>query len=115
MGLGNSAHSYAPPLRRWNTRGWEDYRAAVLDGRSPEESRERVDQRAGKLEAIWLGLRSRSGIPMPRGVSKVRDTVDGWLERGLAVEEDGRLRLTAEGWLLLDELAVNLVDDDGRS
>lgn len=115
LGLGNGAHSYAPPVRRWNARAWEDYRAAVRDGRSPEESRERVDQRAEKLEAIWLGLRSSRGISMPRGVSKVRNRVDGWLERGLAVEEDGRLRLTTEGWLLLDELAVDLVDDDERS
>ncbi len=115
LGLGNGAHSYAPPVRRWNARAWEDYRAAVRDGRSPEESRERVDEKAEKLEAIWLGLRSRGGISMPRGVSKVKNRVDGWLERGLAVEEDGRLRLTTEGWLLLDELAVDLVDDDERS
>ncbi len=115
LGLGNGAHSYAPPVRRWNARAWEDYRAAVAAGRSPEESRESVEGEAARLEASWLSLRSRRGIPTPSGGSKVHDRVREWLERGLAVESGGRVRLTAEGWLLLDELAVDLVDAEERS
>lgn len=115
LGLGNGAHSYAPPVRRWNARSWERYRDRVAEGRSPEESRERIDEAAARLEAIWLGLRSQEGIPVPAEVSKVGDTVKGWLAQGLAVESDGRVRLTAEGWLLLDELTVDLVDDERRS
>lgn len=111
LGIGNGAHSYAPPVRRWNARAWERYREAVMEGRSPEESRETVVGEAAKLESIWLGLRSRSGIPTPRGVSKSGDIVAGWLERGLAIESDGRLRLTARGWLLLDSLSVDLAEN----
>ena len=33
---------------------------------------------------------------------------DAWTRRGLARSEDAVLRLTAEGWLLLDRLAVEL-------
>lgn len=115
LGLGNGAHSYAPPVRRWNTRAWEHYRDEVSAGRSPEESRERVEGDDARLENVWVGLRSRTGIPAPATVSKLRGRVDGWIRRGLAVEDEGRIRLTTEGWLLLDELTVGLADDERRS
>jgi hypothetical protein len=47
----------------------------------------------------------------------VRSLADGWAARGLGAERDGVLRLSAEGWLLLDRLAVDLAaaaDEDGR-
>ncbi|MDX1493154.1 MAG: radical SAM family heme chaperone HemW [Longimicrobiales bacterium] len=108
LGLGNGAHSYAPPVRRWNTRAWEQYRERVTQGRSPEESRERVEGDAARLEELWLGLRSRRGIPAPAPGSKAGSRVDRWLETGLAVRDQERIRLTPEGWLLLDELTVEL-------
>ena len=108
VGLGNGAHSYAPPVRRWNLRAWERYREEVVAGRSPEESRESVDHDASSLEEAWLALRTREGIPVPPSGTAKRTSVDRWLEDGLAVAEDGRVRLTAEGWLLLDTLAVEL-------
>src|SRR5690625_5745454 len=33
LGLGPSAHSFLPPLRRWNLRGWEAYRRTVAEDR----------------------------------------------------------------------------------
>lgn len=109
LGLGNGAHSYAPPVRRWNTRSWERYRKQVMAGCTPEESRETVDGDAARLEEAWLGLRTRDGIPAPPSESELRPRVDGWIADGLAVEEEGRVRLTSEGWLLLDTLAVELL------
>ena len=108
LGLGNGAHSYAPPVRRWNMRGWERYRETATAGASPEESRETVDAEASSLEEAWLALRTRAGIPMPPVGSDRRGVVDRWLREGLAVAEGGRARLTPEGWLLLDALAVEL-------
>lgn len=112
LGLGNGAHSYAPPLRRWNERDWETYRARVADGLSPEADREIVDEAAHALEQGWLGLRTREGIPRPEEDSKQGSLANRWVEHGLAVIEGPRLRLTPEGWLVLDRLTVDL--DDAR-
>lgn len=114
LGLGNGAHSYAPPIRRWNMRGWERYRETVAAGRSPEESRETVDAEASSLEEAWLALRTRGGIAMPAAESDRRGMVDRWLREGLAVSQGDRVRLTPEGWLLLDALAVDVARRPSR-
>lgn len=112
VGLGNGAHSYAPPVRRWNERDWEDYRGRAVAGRSPEAGRENVDPAAHALEREWLALRTREGIPSPPSGSKQAALVDRWVREGLAERSGDRVRLTGEGWLLLDQLAVDL--DDAR-
>ena len=106
--LGPGAHAYHPPLRRWNVRGWDDYRDAVAAGRLPTEDEETVDEETGGLERAWLLLRTDQGWPMRDAGDAVRRLAAGWEARGLAREADGRLRLTAEGWLLLDALAVDM-------
>jgi oxygen-independent coproporphyrinogen-3 oxidase len=107
LGLGNGAHSYAPPVRRWNEREWETYSARVVAGSPAEAAREVVDATAGALERAWLDLRTRKGIPRPLGGSQQDRLVRRWIGQGLAEEVDDRIRLTAEGWLLLDRLAVD--------
>ena len=109
LGLGNGAHSFAPPVRRWNLTDWAAYRDRCLAQRSPEEARERLDAAALRLERIWLALRTRRGwaLEEARG-SRAREVMEGWVDRGLALEVGGRIRLTPRGWLRLDELTVAL-------
>ncbi|MEX2467584.1 MAG: radical SAM family heme chaperone HemW [Gemmatimonadota bacterium] len=107
LGLGNGAHSYAPPVRRWNVRDWDAYRARVLSGIGGEESREIVDGDASELERVWLGLRTRTGVPEPEPGSRRALLVESWVENGLAVTGGGRVRLQPAGWLLLDRLSVD--------
>jgi len=108
LGLGNGAHSYAHPLRRWNHREWNAYRDATTAGLSPEEGREMLDADAIRLERLWLALRTDRGLPMRDWHDAPLRLVEGWKTRGLAVVADGLVRLTARGWLLLDRLAVEL-------
>jgi oxygen-independent coproporphyrinogen III oxidase len=104
LGLGPGAHSYLPPERRWNGRDWDDYRARLAAGGSPEEGRE-VAAEASELERLWLGLRTDRGAC----VGELAPAVFGpWVAAGWATLADGRLRLTPEGWLRLDRLAVEL-------
>jgi oxygen-independent coproporphyrinogen-3 oxidase len=108
LGLGNGAHSYGPPVRRWNVRDWEAYRARALSGQGGEEGREVLDSGARELERIWLSLRTRRGLTVPERGSRTARLVDSWVREGLAQVREERVRLTARGWLLLDRLAIDL-------
>jgi oxygen-independent coproporphyrinogen-3 oxidase len=108
LGLGNGAHSYAHPHRRWNVRDWALYRERVMAGRSPEEGREHIDAAAEALEHVWLSLRTRAGLPLAALAPDALALAERWRATGLARIEQDAVRLTPQGWLLLDRLAVEL-------
>jgi oxygen-independent coproporphyrinogen-3 oxidase len=108
VGLGNGAHSWAAGRRWWNHRSWNRYRDAVAHGQSAVEGDERPTGEQAELERLWLGLRTSDGLPLPAAGSPARGLVERWQGGGLAGAEGGRLTLTAPGWLLLDELVVEL-------
>lgn len=113
LGLGNGAHSYAAPVRRWNLREWDDYRREVFEGRSAEEGREELGADALRLERIWLGLRTTRGVEVSPLPPSARALTRRWVTEGLAAEEAGRLALSRRGWLMLDRLAVDLDSASG--
>jgi oxygen-independent coproporphyrinogen-3 oxidase len=109
LGLGNSSHSFLPPIRRWNLRAWDAYLERVHEGRLPVEDSEVVRGEAAQLEALWLGLRTSRGIPRDQlGSPAACALVAAWEAKGLASPVGPRIVLTPEGWLLLDRLAVEL-------
>ena len=122
LGLGNAAHSYCHPLRRWNVRDWGSYASRACNGELAVAGEEDVRGDPRRLEQVWLGLRTDRGVPWATVVPIAAKLVERWLRRGWARREGGageerrvgldhdddRLRLTAEGWLLLDRLAVEL-------
>ncbi len=112
LGLGNGAHSFTDPLRRWNVREWDDYARAAGAGALAVAGREEVGPDARRLERVWLGLRTDRGVPWAELTPGARRLAHEWEAAGLAAispgSEPGALRLTREGWLLLDRLAVDL-------
>ncbi|HXE58487.1 MAG TPA: radical SAM family heme chaperone HemW [Gemmatimonadales bacterium] len=122
IGLGPSAHSGLGDRRRWNRREWSAYARAVLAGEPAVEGVETLDAEALRLERLYLGLRTGTGLPVrqiPAG------TVEEWVSQGWATVVDGedpggtrsaygdadrepRVRLTVEGWLRLDALVSSL-------
>ncbi len=108
LGLGNSAHSFRKPLRRWNLRDWKEYSTSVAKGDSAIAGHEVLDRAALRLERIWLGLRARGGVSMASIPARATAVAERWMRRDWARVEAGRLRLTVEGWLLLDALAIEL-------
>lgn len=114
LGLGPGAHSFLPPVRRWNLRHWPAYRDAVSAGREAIETEERVEGDAARLERIWLALRTRDGLPAARLSAVQRTLVARWRERGWARELEDAVRLTPRGWLLLDRLALELDEAAGE-
>lgn len=107
--LGPGAHAFYPPLRRWNVRSWDAYRTILLDeGRLPTDGEETVDAETAGLERAWLLLRTDAGWPLADAGEAELRLAETWTAQGWAAIADGVLRLTAEGWLLLDRLAVEM-------
>lgn len=108
IGMGNSAHAFRAPTRRWNLRDWAAYRSAVAEGRSPVDGEETLDAPAAQLERIWLELRMAEGLPAAGLSVRAAALVERWRREGWSMDDPERVRLTPEGWLLLDELTVEL-------
>jgi oxygen-independent coproporphyrinogen-3 oxidase len=106
--LGPGAHAFHPPLRRWNVRGWDDYRRALAAGRLPVEDEEVLASDDAAMEAVWLGLRTDGGWPVEGAGDDQIALAGEWEARGWARIDEDALRLTADGWLLLDRLAVEM-------
>src|SRR5690606_28286668 len=84
------------------------YRDALSAGRLPVDGEERVEGAAHRLEEIWLKLRTDQGVALQQLDAAGRAEVERWCSTGWATMGDDTARLTAEGWLLLDRLAVKL-------
>jgi oxygen-independent coproporphyrinogen-3 oxidase len=108
LGLGPGAHSYLPPKRRWNVRDWHEYQQRLQNGKAPWEGEEIVAGDAASLERSWLGLRTNDGLSLEFLSAAQQARLAGWSQEGLATVSDGTARLTAQGWLLLDKLVVEL-------
>ncbi len=57
-----------------------------------------------KLEAMYLSLRTSSGIALEHFSSESQEFFQTWVSRGVAEISHGQLRLTAKGYIVLDGL-----------
>jgi oxygen-independent coproporphyrinogen-3 oxidase len=105
IGLGPSAHSGSGRRRSWNAREWEEYRRRVESDVPTLAGEELLDERAVRLEELYLGLRTDSGAPVASVPEPARRA---WVTAGWAVEDTGRVRLTPDGWLRLDALVASV-------
>ncbi len=105
IGLGPSAHSGFGMERRWNLREWQAYHDAAAAGQSLMGGREVLESGAIALEEVYLGLRTREGLPAGSIPEPARTS---WLAEGWARLEEDRIGLTAEGWLRLDALVASI-------
>jgi len=109
LGLGNSAHSFFPPVRRGNLRDWSAYLEAVSSGQLPLEGEDHPGEAGARIERLWLALRTDAGMGREAlHTSAARKLVRSWDERGLVHRDPDRVRMTVEGWLVLDSLVLEL-------
>jgi oxygen-independent coproporphyrinogen III oxidase len=108
LGVGNGAHSFDGVRRWWNHRDWLEYRSVLERGESPCADQEVVGPAGARLERIWLGLRTAEGLARHELAPPALARVDAWIASGWASPDPDRVRLTVEGWLLLDRLTVEL-------
>jgi oxygen-independent coproporphyrinogen-3 oxidase len=112
-GVGPGAHSHVGGTRWWNVRHPAAYAARLVEGVSPAQAREVLDDESRRVERVLLGIRLREGHPLadlsPAGRTAAGQAVaDGLLDR--AAHENGRAALTLRGRLLTDAVVRDLVD-----
>ena len=81
-------------------------------GTTPVAGSEDLTPEQLRLEALYLGFRTREGVALeviqghPRGQMVLSELV----EAGLVRQEDGRVKATARGLVVADRLPLRLAD-----
>jgi putative oxygen-independent coproporphyrinogen III oxidase len=109
-GIGPGAHSHVGGVRWWNVKHPQAYASRLVAGQSPALGREVLSAEQRRAERVMLELRLADGLSTSLLTPTERDRVAALLARGLAVKQDGKLILTAEGRLLADGVIRDLLD-----
>jgi oxygen-independent coproporphyrinogen-3 oxidase len=114
LAAGNAAHGYTPHVRVRNPRGlsaWSEW----ADRGFPETEREPeiLTEEERWTEAWFLGLRQATGVNTARlqrefGRAAPEDRLARRITSGHVVQNGSQVRLTGDGWMLLDAIAAEL-------
>ena len=112
LGLGPSAHGYAPDGSRWSNVA--DVRA-YGELADPTDSREQPDPQQAATDLILSSLRGSAGVDTRRlatrtGLAPRPELVASLVQAGLLTDQHGRLALTPDGIALCDAMTAKLVD-----
>ena len=117
LGLGPSAHSHRDGVRWWNLAQAKPYIRALEEGGDPVAGREELAITARRLERAFLGLRTTHGLDLERYCSEFGDDLASTRKEfiaqcerdGLVRREGAMLRPTAEGLIVADAIANELL------
>lgn len=111
IGLGPGAYSTVGRIRSFNTSDTTAYMDALLERNLVPEQREYLDDAAYRTERIGLLLRTDEGLPNSWLRPCDRPLVEELIREQMAARKhSGHLVLTGQGRLLVDEIAVELID-----
>jgi oxygen-independent coproporphyrinogen-3 oxidase len=114
LGLGPAAHSFLNNQRWWNHRSVDRYLSAIRKGARPTEGTEVLSLEQLKLEALYLGLRTKKGICIQDFseryswdiLSEKEKPFAELKQKGLVILENGFVHPTRNGLALSDSLAL---------
>jgi oxygen-independent coproporphyrinogen-3 oxidase len=114
LGFGPAAHSFDGRRRWWNHRSFTTYRKDLAAGRPPVADSELLTEEQLRLEALFLGVRTRKGVDLEDyqrryqlNLLNVKGNLIRCLtEEGLVEVRDGFLRPTRNGMAVADSLAL---------
>ena len=117
LGLGVSAHEFWSGRRRANVSGLPQYIARLQAGDRPLALDDPVSDEAAERERIVLGLRLAVGVNASAVEGWIEESGDArlaadyglWLDEGILVREESRLRFTERGFLLSNEVLCRFV------
>jgi oxygen-independent coproporphyrinogen-3 oxidase len=114
LGLGPSAHSFQCNRRWWNHRSLDQYLAAINAGNLPVEGTETLTMEQLRLEALYLGLRTKKGIFLQDFKNQYhydlftekKKILAKLEEEGFISIQDGYLHPTQAGLAVADSLSL---------
>ena len=117
LGLGAGAAGFLGGVRYTNHRNLKEYQKAVAKGENPRGEEEKPGFAERREEALLLGLRLAEGVALAAfyrefGIDLGRscsDQLEAMEKAGLLIQEKGRLRPTAHGMLVNNELILRLL------
>lgn len=117
LGLGPSAHGYAPDGARWVNR--KDL-ARYLAGDDPTETRDGPSAEGLASERLISGMRAREGVDLDQlahrtGLRPDANVVEALIRHGLLRREGPRIALALAGYPVADAVVVRLVDALGAA
>ncbi|MFI5329942.1 MAG: coproporphyrinogen III oxidase family protein, partial [Desulfobaccales bacterium] len=112
LGLGPAAHSYKAGRRWWNFSSVAQYGAAVNSGTAPVAGSEDLTPEQLRLEALYLGFRTREGVALEviQEHPRWRMVLSELAQAGLVRQADGRVTATARGLVVADRLPLRFAD-----
>ncbi len=117
-GFGPGAVGYIDGCRMTVEKDPRRYVAKVRSGASPVVESECLPWRESLGETLMLGIRVLDGLPLagvrarygPETDAAIAEPIERLVGRGLLVAEDDRIRLTHQGLLLADTVAVEFLE-----
>ena len=115
LAAGPGACGFVGDVRYANAKATPRYCQALDDGVLPVDAFETLTPRQRLAERLILGLRLADGVPAAwleerfAGDARLRERIEAWRGRALLRDADGRVTLTAAGFLLSDALFVELL------
>ncbi|MCK5177924.1 MAG: radical SAM family heme chaperone HemW [Candidatus Omnitrophica bacterium] len=117
IGLGVGAHSYIDGKRFWNTSRLNDYIASLQKGAFAKEGSEVLSTFDQMKETVLFGLRMNQGISIEQTKKRFgcflndeqKEKIDHFIRGGFLIQENGYLKVSSEGRLVLDELCAQLI------
>jgi len=114
LGLGPSAHSFHCNQRWWNHHSLDQYLSAINAGNLPIEETETLTMEQLRLEALYLGLRTKKGIFLQDLKNQYhydlftekKEMLDKLQEEGLLSIQNGYLYPTQTGLAVADSLSL---------
>jgi oxygen-independent coproporphyrinogen-3 oxidase len=114
LGLGPSAHSFQGNRRWWNHHCLDRYLASINAGNLPIEETEILTMEQLRLEALYLGLRTKKGVSLRDFQNQYhydlftekKEILDKLEEEGFISIQDGHLYPTQTGLVVADSLSL---------
>lgn len=109
IGLGVGAHGFLGSRRYWNTSNLQQYLQKADRSQSVIEGYEDLSVGTRDTEKLLFGLRMNKGVPWEQVMVSKHKDIQSFIKDGFLVLENGFLKTTGQGRLVLDELSSRLI------